>query len=42
MDADLAAEVVLLEQGSKAYQYLILTHRAGRFVTAFRGGGGGC
>lgn len=42
LDADRAAEVVLLEQGYEAYQYLILTHRAGRFVTAFRGGGGGC
>lgn len=42
VDADRAAEVVLLEQGGEVYQYLILTHRAGRFVTAFRGGGGGC
>ena len=42
MDADGASEVVLLEQGYEVYQYLILTHRAGRFATAFRGGGGGC
>ena len=42
MDADRASEVVLLEQGYEVYQYLILSHRAGRFVTAFRGGGGGC
>lgn len=42
MDADRAADVVWLEEGAEVYQYLIVTHRAGRFVTAFRGGGGGC
>ncbi|MEO0559335.1 MAG: hypothetical protein AAF170_14250 [Bacteroidota bacterium] len=42
LDADGASEVILLEQGTEVYQYLILTHRAGRFATAFRGGGGGC
>ncbi len=42
LDADGAAEVVLREEGYEAYGYRIVTWRAGRFLDAFRGGGGGC
>ena len=42
LDADGAAEVIVREEGAEAYGYRIVTFRAGRFVDAFRGGGGGC
>ena len=42
LDADGAAEAVLREEGYEVYRYRIVTWRAGRFVDAFRGGGGGC
>ena len=42
LDADGAAEVVLREEAYEVYRYRIVTFRAGRFVEAFRGGGGGC
>ena len=42
LDADGAAETVLREEAYEVYRYRIVTRRAGRFVDAFRGGGGGC
>lgn len=42
LDADGAAEVILREEGYEVYSYRIVTFRAGRFVDAFKGGGGGC
>ena len=42
LDADGAAEAVLREEGDEVYRYRVVTFRAGRFLDAFRGGGGGC
>ena len=42
LDADGAAEIVVREGGYEVYRYRIVTFRAGRFVDAFLGGGGGC
>ena len=42
LDADGAAETVVREEGYEVYRYRIVTWRAGRFVDAFHGGGGGC
>ena len=42
VDGDRAAEVVFEESGYEAYRFLVVTHRAGRYTNAFRGGGGGC
>ena len=42
LDGDGAAEVVVREEGYEVYRYRVVTWRGGRFVDAFRGGGGGC
>ncbi|MEM1054035.1 MAG: hypothetical protein AAGI52_00805 [Bacteroidota bacterium] len=42
IDSDGAAEALFVEEGAEAYRYLIITHRAGRFTEAFRGGGSSC